>query len=78
MHDLALIIFSGLAIVLLLLPLPAHLRANNSSTLINISWIFSGNLINFVNAIVWWDNVDNPSPVWCDISERPFAWNSLV
>ncbi len=71
MHDAALIFFSGIALVSLILPLPSHLRANNSSTVLNIAWLFVGNLINFVNSIAWRDSTANRAPVWCDISE-PF------
>jgi pheromone a factor receptor len=69
MHDLGLTIFSGLGIVLVLLPLPMHLRAGNAGTLFNIAWLFVGNLIFFVNTIVWWDSDANVAPIWCDISE---------
>ncbi|GFZ49116.1 hypothetical protein JCM24511_06866 [Saitozyma sp. JCM 24511] len=68
MHDLGLTIFSGLGMVLVLLPLPMHLRAGNAGTVFNIAWLFAGNLVFFVNTIIWWDSDANIAPVWCDIS----------
>lgn len=67
MHDLGLIICSSLALVLLLLPLPLQWRARNASTIINIGWLFIGNLIFLVNACIWWDNMDILALPWCDI-----------
>ncbi|ODO03101.1 hypothetical protein I350_05946 [Cryptococcus amylolentus CBS 6273] len=73
MHDLSLIVFSGLGIILILLPLPLHWRARNAGTLILISWLFIANLIFFVDGILWWDNYDLPSSrVWCDIVGKLF------
>lgn len=69
MRDSVLPVLCGLALVLLLLLLPAQWRARNTGTLINIAWLFAGNLIWFVNSIAWRDTIDNPAPVWCDICE---------
>jgi hypothetical protein len=58
-----------LAAVLVLIPLPWHWRARNIGTLAIIGWLFIVNMIYGINAIIWAGNVDNPAPVWCDISE---------
>lgn len=68
MHDLSLVIFSGIGILLVLLPLPLHWRARNAGTLLLIAWLFISNFIFFVDGIVWWNSYDlPPSPIWCDI-----------
>jgi pheromone a factor receptor len=68
MRELAFAVFSGLSVVLLLLPAPCHVRARNSGTLIFIFWALLGNSIVLVNTIIWSGNIGNPAPVWCDIS----------
>ncbi|KAF9514397.1 hypothetical protein BS47DRAFT_1316884 [Hydnum rufescens UP504] len=68
--DTAFIFFASLALVLVLLPLPWHWNARNYGTLLYIAWTFVGNLVYFVNAIVWRGNLENPAPVWCDISTK--------
>ncbi|ADV24257.1 Pheromone receptor STE3p, putative [Cryptococcus gattii WM276] len=73
MHDLSLVIFSGIGILLVLLPLPLHWRARNAGTLLLITWLFIANVIFFVNGIVWWNSYDLPSsPIWCDIASKLF------
>lgn len=59
----------ALAIVLLLLPLPWHLKARNTGTLLYVGWTILGNIVFLVNSIVWSGNLNNPAPVWCDICE---------
>lgn len=77
MHDLAIVIFSGIASVLAILPLPVQWRSGNTATVLNGVWFCLSNLITFVNGIVWWDSVDDPSPGWCDICEPQCGptWN---
>ncbi|WVQ97782.1 hypothetical protein IAU59_004896 [Kwoniella sp. CBS 9459] len=70
MHDASLIVFTGIGLLLVLLPLPLQWRARNSGTLLLITWLFIGNLVIFVNCIAWWDSYSNPSPVWCDIVSK--------
>nr|ADO17672.1 Ste3 [Tremella mesenterica] len=70
MHDIGLIVLTGVSLLLLLLIVRVHWRARNVGTLLNIFWLFLGNLVYLVNAIVWWDNVENSAPVWCDISTK--------
>lgn len=57
-----------IAAILVLIPLPWHWRARNVSTLAIIAWLFVMNIIYAVNSIIWSGNVNNPVPVWCDIS----------
>ncbi|KAG1873827.1 pheromone A receptor-domain-containing protein [Suillus subluteus] len=59
-----------LAAALVLVPLPWHWRARNIGTLSIITWLFVVNIIYGINAIVWNTNVDNPAPVWCDITTK--------
>lgn len=63
--------FNAIAIICVLLPAPWHWRTKNIGTLLFIFWATIGALVAFVNGIVWNDNVDNPSPVWCDVSSQP-------
>lgn len=60
-----------LAALLVLVPFPWHWRARNVATLSVMAWLFVVNLIYGVNAIIWAGNVNNPAPVWCDISASP-------
>ena len=55
------------------LPLPWHWRAKNIATLSIIFWLLSANLVILVNAIIWADNYNDLSPIWCDICEYPFT-----
>ncbi|CAE6460482.1 unnamed protein product [Rhizoctonia solani] len=70
MSDAAFPAFCALALVLLLLVLPTHIRARNSGTLLFIGWTFISILILLVNSLVWAGNLSNPAPVWCDISSK--------
>ncbi|KAJ1300850.1 hypothetical protein OPQ81_002490 [Rhizoctonia solani] len=66
----------ALALVLLLLALPTHMRARNSGTLLYIGWSFFATLFIFVNSLVWSGNISDPAPVWCDISAKiAIAWS---
>ncbi|KAH7325450.1 GPCR fungal pheromone mating factor, partial [Rhizoctonia solani] len=62
--------FCALALALLLLVLPTHVRTRNSGTLLFIGWTFTTTLVFFVNSLVWAGNLSNPAPVWCDISAK--------
>ncbi|KAJ7190878.1 fungal pheromone STE3G-protein-coupled receptor, partial [Mycena pura] len=63
-------VFSFLGFVLVLVPLPWHLQAWNSGTCFYVMWAFLACLNQFINSIVWADDVINRAPVWCDISIR--------
>jgi len=62
-------VFSFLAFIVCLIPLPWHIHAWNSGTCSYMLWTATACLVLFINSIVWSGNVDNPSPVWCDICE---------
>ena len=72
MAQRAFIAASGLSLVLLALPAPWHIRANNSGTILYIFWSFLGNLVYLINTVIWSGNIRNPSPIWCDICT--FFW----
>ncbi|KAF8902018.1 GPCR fungal pheromone mating factor [Mucidula mucida] len=63
-------IISFICCLLVLAPLPWHWRAGTVPTIAITFWMFLGNLINGVEAIVWADNVIVKIPVWCDISTK--------
>ena len=69
MHDLVLIIYSFFALFLLLISSPPHWRSGNVGAVCLVIWAFMGCLGYLFNSLVWWDNVENHSPVWCDICE---------
>jgi hypothetical protein len=60
-------IFTAIALVLLALAAPSHLRARNTGTMLYICWVF-GNLFILINRIIWHDHIRNIAPAWCDIS----------
>ncbi|KAL7412134.1 GPCR fungal pheromone mating factor, partial [Mrakia frigida] len=68
--DLLFIIYAAVAMVLLLLASPPHFRSANVGAICLVAWCFVGAFGFFVNAIVWWDNVEDHAPVWCDIWTR--------
>ncbi|WFD02025.1 a-factor receptor, partial [Malassezia obtusa] len=70
MADLALPIFTFIAVFLTLLPAPSHWRAKNFTILILILWLIVGNFNTFVNRVVWMKRSANVAPVWCDISVK--------
>jgi pheromone a factor receptor len=60
-------VFAFLGFILALIPLPWHLEASNSGTVIYMMWAALANLNAFINAIVWRNTALNVAPVWCDI-----------
>ncbi|PVF96423.1 STE3-domain-containing protein [Serendipita vermifera] len=70
MRQIAHTVACGLSLALLALPAPWHIKARNSGTLIFIFWAFLGNLVFLINNIVWDANIQNPAPIWCDISSK--------
>ena len=69
MHNLALLIVSGFCALLLLVPLPLHIRTRNTGALLLLGWLLCGDIVVFVNSILFWNSIDNVAPVWCDISK---------
>ncbi|TXT13458.1 hypothetical protein VHUM_00825 [Vanrija humicola] len=70
MHDTPHTLFSGLGVVLVLLPLTLQWRAHNTSTIFNLLWILVIDLVAFINSIMWWDNYRAYGLVWGDISAK--------
>jgi pheromone a factor receptor len=62
--------FCALAVTLCLLPLPWHWKARNTATLMFLGWTITGCAIYGINSLVWAGNLDDLSPLWCDICER--------
>ncbi|WRT65061.1 uncharacterized protein IL334_002003 [Kwoniella shivajii] len=62
--------WSFVALLLVLLPLPWHLRARNIATLSLIFWLVLANIINLVNTFIWAEAYTNHNAIWCDISSR--------
>ncbi|PFH48841.1 hypothetical protein AMATHDRAFT_179768 [Amanita thiersii Skay4041] len=63
-------LFAFLTAVLVIIPLPWHWRDRNVATVALILWLFVVDVIYGVNAVVWAGNVQDPAPVWCDISTK--------
>jgi pheromone a factor receptor len=63
-------ILTFLSFLLILIPLPWHVEAMNSGTVIYILWSALANLNGFVNAVVWRDDALIRTPIWCDICKR--------
>ena len=58
---------SAIAAVLMLIPLPAQLRAGNVALITLLVGSFLINVLYLVNSLVWAGNVRDVAPVWCDI-----------
>ncbi|KAJ7251676.1 GPCR fungal pheromone mating factor [Mycena rebaudengoi] len=56
-----------IAVALVLVPLPWHWRARNTTGLSMMAWLFVSNLTYAINSIIWAGRVDEVVPVWCDI-----------
>ncbi|CAK5271732.1 unnamed protein product [Mycena citricolor] len=63
-------VFAFIGFVIVLIPLPWHLQAWNAGTCLFMFWTALACLNNFINSIIWRDNVIDWAPVWCDISTR--------
>ncbi|KAK0421958.1 pheromone A receptor-domain-containing protein [Armillaria borealis] len=63
-------IFAFFGFILPLIPLQWHLAAWNSGTCYFMIWTSLASLNQFINSIVWADNVTNWAPWWCEISIR--------
>lgn len=61
-------VFSGLGLVLSLIPLWWHLKSRSVGTSMFMIWTALACLAHFVDSIIWNGNAINWAPVWCDIS----------
>ncbi|TFK25488.1 STE3-domain-containing protein [Coprinopsis marcescibilis] len=61
---------SFITLILVLIPLPWHLEAWNTGTVLYIFWTAISLLNYFINAVVWNNNTENWAPAWCDISTK--------
>lgn len=61
--------FSAIAAFLSLFTLVWHLPSRNWAMIWAIIWIFCANGIQAINSFIWYSNIDNSAPVWCDICE---------
>lgn len=60
-------VFAFCTFFLVLIPLPLHVQAWNVGTCAYITWVAVACLLEFINSVVWRNNVLNLAPVWCDI-----------
>lgn len=67
MPDAVFTVYSALAILLLLVASPPHFRAGNVGACALVTWALLANIQYFVNSVVWWNNLKDSIPVWCDI-----------
>ncbi|KAJ6498400.1 GPCR fungal pheromone mating factor, partial [Mycena vitilis] len=57
---------------LVLVPLPWHWRARNTTILSMLLWLFVSNLTYAINSIIWAGRTDNIVPIWCDIVTKMY------
>ncbi|KAH9837844.1 putative fungal pheromone GPCR, STE3-type [Rhodofomes roseus] len=69
---------SFLAAVLVLVPLPAHIKARNLATVAIILWLSAVNLAQGINTVIWADNVEIKAVVWCDVVTRLFIGSNVA
>ncbi|TFK50593.1 STE3-domain-containing protein [Heliocybe sulcata] len=65
---LAYVIITGLGFLLVLVPLPWHLRSGNVGTCLFMLWTAFASVFAVVNSFSWHKNTRDRVPVWCDIS----------
>jgi len=63
-------VFSGIGVVIAVVPLYWHLESWNVGTCMYMIWTALACLVHFVDSIVWSGNAINWAPAWCDISVR--------
>ena len=74
MDHLALRIATGVAALVILVPLPTKIRVGNLALLTMIGNCFLINLIRCINVVVWVDHIRDVAPIWCDISRSIGFW----
>lgn len=63
-------VLAFLGFVVALVPMPWHFQAWNSGTCVYMLWASLSCLIQFVDSLVWHNNMNVIAPVYCDISEQ--------
>lgn len=63
-------VFSGIGVILSVIPLWWHLEAWNVGTCMFMIWTALACFVHFVDSIVWSGNAINWAPAWCDIAIR--------
>lgn len=61
---------SFIGFLLSVIPFPWHFEAWNTGTCLYMAWTGVSCMNQFINSVLWTNNVYNWSPVWCDISSR--------
>ncbi|KZV83947.1 putative fungal pheromoneG-protein-coupled receptor [Exidia glandulosa HHB12029] len=70
MPDVLYLVFASISIFLVIVPSPWHVAAWNSATCYLMLWTTIGCIIHLVNSIVWHHSLENPAPIYCDISTK--------
>ena len=72
-------VFSGIGIILSLIPLWWHVKLwkMHVGTCAYMIWAALGCLVHFVDSIMWNGNVINWAPVWCDISTIRYTFTEI-
>lgn len=71
-------VFAALGTLLTLLPLTWHARTGNIAMILLIFWIALCNFIQFVNTVIWFNNTDDHSRGWCDLSTRLYLMSVIA
>jgi pheromone a factor receptor len=58
---------SGIIALLVLVPLPAQLRARNIALITLLTSTSILNITYVINSLMWAKNVRDMAPIWCDI-----------
>ncbi|GAA5845424.1 hypothetical protein JCM11251_005069 [Rhodosporidiobolus azoricus] len=64
------VVCSGLLVLLNLIPLYWQFGQGNSGPIAMGVWVVLMNANEFINAVVWYGDVVNRAPVWCDITVK--------
>jgi multidrug transporter EmrE-like cation transporter len=71
-------VFSGIGLILSVVPLYWHLKARSVGTCVYMIWTALGCLVYFVNSIVWNGNAINWAPAWCDFCTYTCAFAQFL
>ncbi|CED85384.1 STE3 [Phaffia rhodozyma] len=67
MKDAIFPVFASIALLLLVLSCYPHFRTGNIGAIALVAWCFASNFVYLVDCLIYWDTVENLTPVWCDI-----------